>query len=103
MSHETLSVVEVLATVLGVYILLAIGLLRFGTIVTRRFPRLALTRISATVHVLAFLGFLIGCLLAWMAFSADHPSKYRHLLLPIVLPFCVYWAVWMYWGPLRRR
>jgi ABC-type molybdate transport system permease subunit len=82
---------------LAVYILLAIGFLRLGASLRQRFPGVVGSRFSGTVHILALLAFLIGCLLTWMAYSSDHPSKERQLLLPLVLPLCVYGFVLLIW------
>jgi hypothetical protein len=42
------------------------------------------------LHVLAFLAFLIGSGLAWMAYDSDHPLKEKHLLFPIIFVAIVY-------------
>jgi hypothetical protein len=42
------------------------------------------------LHILALAAFIVGAGLAWMAFETDHPSKDRHLLLPIIFVAVVY-------------
>jgi hypothetical protein len=97
MSTETLTIIVTLAGMLAFYILLAWGFLRLGAMLSRRFPRVAGSRFSGTIHVLALFGFLIGCLLTWMAYASDNPMKERQLLLPLVLPLCVYGFVLIIW------
>jgi len=97
MSSEYLNVIGILVLVIGFYILLAMGFLRIGALLQRRYPRVAGSRLSATVHVLALFAFLVGCLLAWMAYASDNPMKERQLLLPMILPLCVYGFVFITW------
>lgn len=96
MNSEDLNVIGILALVIGFYILLARGFLRFGAMLRRRYPRATGSRLPATIHVLALFAFLIGCLLAWMAYDSDNPTKERQLLLPVVLPLCVYGFVFLH-------
>ena len=97
MSTETLTILLTLAGMLAFYIVLALGFLRLGAMLSKRFPHVAGSRFSGTVHVLALLGFLIGCLLTWMAYASNNPMKERQLLLPLVLPLCVYGFVLIIW------
>ena len=97
MFRGDLSTFGIVALVVGSYVLLAVFFLRTGALLKRHYPRVAGSRFSATVHVLALFAFLLGCLLAWMAYASDHPMKERHLFLPIVLPLCVYGYVLFAW------
>jgi ABC-type sulfate transport system permease component len=97
MSSGDFNAAGMVAVVIGAYVLLAVGFLRLGVFLQRRYPRAAGSRLSATVHALALFACLIGGLLAWMAYASDNPAKERQLLLPIILPAFVYGFVLMTW------
>lgn len=97
MSSETLNTDAIVVAVLATYVLMAIGILRLGEWLRERFPRTMPSRFGATVHVLALFSFLIGCLLAWMAYASDNPMKGRQLFLPVILPAIVYGVVVVIW------
>jgi ABC-type sulfate transport system permease component len=87
----------IIASVLGAYALLASLFLLIGSQIKRRYPTATTSGFSATVHIVALFGFLVGCLLAWMAYDSDHPMKERHLLLPLVFPIMVYGYIAFHW------
>jgi hypothetical protein len=97
MSTETLSIIATLVGMLAFYILLAVGFLRLGAKLSKQYPRVAGSRFSGTIHVLALFAFLLGCLLAWMGYASDNPMKQRQLFLPLVLALCVYGFVLIIW------
>lgn len=79
---------------MGFFILLAIGFLRLGAMLNRRYPRATGSELWATIHVLALFAFLIGCLLAWMVYHSD-ASLWWVLLLPFVLPLIIYGSLFI--------
>jgi NAD/NADP transhydrogenase beta subunit len=94
---ETLSIIATLAGMIAFYILLAVGFLRLGAKLSKHHPRVFGSRFTGTVHVLALFAFLIGCLLAWMAYASDNPMKERQLFLPLDFVLIVYGVVLIIW------
>ena len=82
------------ALVIGFFILLAMGSLRLGELLNRRYPRATGSALWATIHVLALFAFLIGCLLARMVYYSDAPLWWV-LLLPFVLPLVIYGSLFI--------
>jgi hypothetical protein len=55
------------------------------------------------IHVIASIGALVGLLLAWMAFSFDHPMKERHIWLVVIFPAIAYLAFGFYGRQIIER
>jgi hypothetical protein len=78
-----------LVALLTVYTVAALILLWVSALLKRRFSRGG-SGFSVTIHLMALLAFLVGCLVAWLEYTSDNPFKDRLLLLPFVLPLCIY-------------
>jgi hypothetical protein len=90
MDQPATHIVLIIAGMLTVYGALAAAVLFLGNRLSNLGDRKDLAARLRRLHVLALIAFLIGCGLAWMAFESDHPSKEKHLLLPIIFVAIVY-------------
>jgi hypothetical protein len=75
---------------LAVYGALAAAVLLIGNRLGNLGNRTDLGARLRRLHFLALVAFLVGCGLAWMAYETDHPSKQRHMLLPVLFVMIVY-------------
>ena len=89
MSSDTVKSLAGVLALLGVYALIAVVFLRISAMIKRRLLRQT-PGFSVTVHVMAFVAFLVGCLVAWLEYSSGNPAKDRLLLVPLLLPLCIY-------------
>ena len=90
MDESTNHIVLIIVGMLTVYGALAAAFLYLGNRLSNLGDRKDLPARLRRLHVLAFIAFLIGCGLAWMAYASDHPMKEKHLLLPILFVAVVY-------------
>jgi hypothetical protein len=80
----------IIAGMLAVYAAMAFLVLVLGNRLSSLGNRQDLPARLRRLHVLAFIAFLVGCGLAWMAYQSDHPMKERHLWLPVLFVAIVY-------------
>ncbi len=80
----------IIGLLMGTYFVVAAIFLALGNWIAHREPTRTRSRLTITIHLLAFLGFLIGLAFVWMAYTNDHVMNVNRTFVAFLFPLVVY-------------